>query len=280
MMTARKRHRSPEHPGFDLRTAIERAKVFYQAEHYHQVDVASALARWGYGPTSGTGLRTVAALIHFGLVEDEGAGKDRLVRLSDLAMKIVVDGSPDRSSAIREAALKPRIYVELWEHIGGKGPLPSDESLHYTLVQMGFNPKAIPKFISDFRSTLEFSKLLKEDLGVREGADEQTTAEASDVEVAAEQSGSRVSERKPASTVQHQDQEILDLTIPLIGGGTVVVSTPIPLSNENHEIVSTFWKTFRRSLTYPLRRDEDRDGGESAGAQRNMAGDPEARSAE
>ena len=259
-MTTRKRHRSPEHPGFDLRTAIDRARVFYRAEHYHKVDVSSALARWGYGPTSGSGLRTIAALIHFGLLADEGAGKNRLVWLSDLAKRIVVDGSPDEAAATREAALKPKIYAELWNEIGGKGPLPSDEALHYKLVQQGFNPKAIRRFISDYRSTLEFAGLLDDGLVESANEEKETGLASADAAGPSEQPESSMSDRRAVVAAQ-QNQEILDLTIPLIGGGTVVVSTPIPLSDENHKIVTTFWDTFRRSLTYAIDRAEDGEEG-------------------
>src|SRR5690606_39686636 len=53
-----------------------------------------------------------------GLLEDSGTGKDRKIKLSDLARRIIRDkreGSAERVKAIREAALSPSIYAKLWE---------------------------------------------------------------------------------------------------------------------------------------------------------------------
>jgi len=156
----RKRERSPSYPGISLETAIGRAEALLGVEGRNAVPVDVVLKDWGYNPGSGMGLVTLAALKKFGLLVDEGAGRSRQARLSELGLRIVLDvpESPDRLEAIREAALKPAIHTELWRHYNGS--LPSDEAIKVRLRRdLGFTDRAVGEFIPQFRKTVAFAKL-------------------------------------------------------------------------------------------------------------------------
>lgn len=157
----RKKVRSPSYPGINLERAIERAEAVYAKEERHPAPIDALLAHWGYSPRSGPGLVTIAALKKFGLLVDQGAGARREARLTDLALRIILDkreGSLDRKRAIQEAALRPGIHHELWEEYGGT--LPSDTNLEYKLtVQRGFTAAAAKEFLRELRDTIEFAKL-------------------------------------------------------------------------------------------------------------------------
>lgn len=106
-------------------------------------------------------LPTISALKQFGLLEDEGSGGDRRVKLTGLAFSILLDevpDSPERAAALKKAALHPKLYAEMFGKWGTA--LPSDENIRTFLKRdKSFNDEAVTGVIKDFRDTLEYSKL-------------------------------------------------------------------------------------------------------------------------
>ncbi len=166
----RNRTRSPSYPYVDLPTALEKAAILWRAEGRHPVAVNLAMQHWGYKEESSTGFSCIAALKKFGLVDHEGMGESRHVRLSNLALTILLDndpGSDARRDALRNAALGPRIHAELWDRYGAE--LPSDQSLRRFLVlERSFNEAAVDELLEEYRATMAFAGM---DVGpVRGGA--------------------------------------------------------------------------------------------------------------
>lgn len=229
--------RSPAYPSLDLRTAIDRARTFYEQEKFNYAATAVAQAHWGYAPKSGSGMRVTAALIQYGLLEDEGSGEARRVRLSERAKDILLDereGSRERLLAIRAAALKPKIYELLWKAWGPT--LPSDQAMAYDLARKwSFNPTAIPGFIKGFRATMEFAKV--PDAAILE--DEARDDEVEDGPEGPEPPPKPPVEGSAMPDIQRSDARLWDLTIPLVGGGQAILRTPIPLSEEDFELLTT-----------------------------------------
>src|SRR5690606_17547047 len=113
--------RSPAYPFIALDKAVARADALRRAVGKNDTRVVSAVHHWGYGPKSSGGIQTVAALKHFGLLEDSGSGQDRRVKLTDLANRILLDQRPnsiERQELIKRAALNPKMHQELWERWG------------------------------------------------------------------------------------------------------------------------------------------------------------------
>src|SRR5882724_11881835 len=90
----KRKHRSPSYPYLNLQEAINMANELYKKESRHKIPVEVAIADLGYSPTSGSGLRVLAALLNFGLLSEEGASEGRKVGLSDLGKSIVMDTRP------------------------------------------------------------------------------------------------------------------------------------------------------------------------------------------
>ena len=157
----RSRTRSPAYPYIALPNALEKAAVLWQVEGRHAAAVNVAMQHWGYKEDSSTGYSCVAALKKFGLVDHEGMGDTRQVRLSDLALTILLDKDPDsdeRRDALRAAALGPRIHTELWERYGTE--LPSDQSLkRYLVLERGFNEAAVDELLDEYKQTMTFAGL-------------------------------------------------------------------------------------------------------------------------
>jgi hypothetical protein len=156
---AKREGRSPAYPSIGLHNAIEKAKILYEREKRHAAPAVNVVKHWGYSPKSSAGLLTLSALKKFELIEDEGAGESRKVRLTDLALRIILD--PDVKSkheAIQKAALNPAIHAEIWEKYGGN--LPSTETLKYYLhMERGFTGFGADEFIREFVDTISFAKL-------------------------------------------------------------------------------------------------------------------------
>ncbi|MBI5576385.1 MAG: hypothetical protein HY896_08475 [Deltaproteobacteria bacterium] len=155
----KKRERSPGYPGIGLKDAIERARTLYFKEGKHAAPVQAVLSHWGYASKSGTGFLALAALKKFNLIEDEGAGAGRKVKLTNLAIKIIHNPNEiERTQATQEAALAPAIHSELWEKYGGK--LPSEESIKYHLkFERQFSEIGADEFYREFIDTISYARL-------------------------------------------------------------------------------------------------------------------------
>ena len=159
--TKRSRTRSPSYPYLDLPTALEKVTVLWNVEGRHPAAVSVAMQHWGYKEESSTGYSCVAALKKFGLVDHDGMGETRQIRLSTLALAILLDRDPasdDRRDALRRAALNPRIHAELWERYGPD--LPSDQTLRrFLVIERNFNEASVDELLAEYKATVAFAGL-------------------------------------------------------------------------------------------------------------------------
>lgn len=156
----RARTRSPSYPYLALPDALEKAATLWRAESRHAVSVSVAMQHWGYKAESSTGFSCIAALKKFALVDEEGVGEHREVKLSNLALTVILDDtdSPERKTALRTAALSPGIHAELWERYGAD--LPSDQSLkRFLVIEKNFNESSVDEFLAEYRATIAFAEL-------------------------------------------------------------------------------------------------------------------------
>jgi hypothetical protein len=133
--------RSPNFPFITLDKAIERAKEFYDQEKRGTAPFPVAAAHWHYRPTSSGALQTVAALKSYGLIYDEGTGAARQLRLTVLALRILLDSrpdSPERDALRRQAALMPAVIADIYARWEGSLPSPSN-LYHYLILDKEFN---------------------------------------------------------------------------------------------------------------------------------------------
>ncbi len=157
--TSSTRKRSPSYPAVDLEEAIKRAKQLWQKQHDYPTPLTTAFGVWGYESTAGNANLVVAALRKFGLVEYEGSGQARKVKVTPLAIQILSHPDPaKRAEAVRESALMPTIHQDLWNRFGAK--LPTDDHLRWELEQeRGFSRSGAADFIPEYRRTLSFAGL-------------------------------------------------------------------------------------------------------------------------
>ena len=177
-----KRMRSPAYPFINLQTALKRARQFYDKEGRNSAFLRVAVKHWNYEEKSSGGLQTAAAMISFGLMQDEGTGDKRTLKLTQNALRILLDGrpeSPERAALIQQAALTPKIHAALWNKWGAE--FPSNENLKHILMfdtEPPFNENTVEGFIKEYRDTIAFAKLGESDIvgsEVTDNGDEKGT---------------------------------------------------------------------------------------------------------
>lgn len=158
--------RSPAYPAISLQSALARAEDFRKQEGRHSAPPTSAYKAWGLSEKGNTGRQTAAALRYFGLIEYEGRGSDRQIRLTSQALQILLDKRPEsseRDELVRQAALAPTIFSEMWKEWGPN--LPSEATIQtFLLKDQGFSESAAPEVISCYKNTLSFAKLNEPDI--------------------------------------------------------------------------------------------------------------------
>ena len=157
------RHRSPNYPYFGLKKAVERVKQVYDKYKRAVVPINLVQELWEYKAHSGAGNQAVAAVKTYGLIEVEGEGEDRKVRITDPGYRILA-GSPDRSELLKKSAVLPAIHNELWEKYRAEEHFPDDSLIRHYLrwerTAGTFNEETVDSFIENFRSSLRYSGLL------------------------------------------------------------------------------------------------------------------------
>jgi hypothetical protein len=157
------RQRSPGYPTIPLEDAIAKARIFYLADKGSAATPEVLAHHWKSSTKSSAFLQWMPSLKRFGLL-DELPGKVRQLKLTKLAMDILLlpEGDAQRLEAIKQSALMPVPFRELWEQHGIN--LPSNQNLqHYLVTTKNFRPDAATDLIRQYKRTIEFAKLSEGD---------------------------------------------------------------------------------------------------------------------
>jgi hypothetical protein len=237
--------RSPAYPAINLETAIQRARQLYDKERHHPTPVATIASHWGYASLNGAALGAIAALKKFGLLDEEGSSEDRKARLSRLADDIL--SNPDetrRTEAIKEAALRPAIYREMWDtyHLD----LPSDQTLRWELTRdRGFTERGATEFIRAYKATITFAQL--EDPS--RAAEPAATPDTQRVEDHRDEGTGDSQPERPTDRQRHPaGEKARSYAIPLIDNGAVVVEGQFPITERDWEQFMGVLNAMKRGL--------------------------------
>lgn len=127
---------------------------------------------WNLSPTSSAFAQTLAALHQYGLLEFCGGEGDRLFQLSALTRNLVPTDEvrpSDRAwalehDALHEAALRPKIFSELWDVARARGFERSVLTKHLTVDRgIPFTSKAADNVSRVFNETVKYAGLVFSD---------------------------------------------------------------------------------------------------------------------
>ncbi len=218
------RAKAVKYPFISLEVAIGRVGQLYNKEGTNTVNTKLAAQHWGYKEKSSGGFRTVAALSAFGLVEVEGKGDDRSIKISKLGRNIILDereDSAEREELIKTAATKPRIFDEMWEKWGEAG-LPSDANITYFLTsEKEVSKTSAQDIIKKFKETISFANLIE---GENEGEEEESN----------ETTGHEIIDRTLFDTTETRKTEIRQ-DLCSLDEGQAVIQFPEKMSKNSYE---------------------------------------------
>jgi hypothetical protein len=160
---SRKQGRSPAYPGISLKEAIAKAEALYKQEGKYPAPMPSAFAAWGFSIKSSGGRETRAALRYFGLITIEGDNETGKVKLTDDALRVLLDTREDQTekqAIIRRLALNPAIHAKLFKLY--PDGIKSEASVAHDLVFAdGYNKSAADELVAEFRETADYAKLFQ-----------------------------------------------------------------------------------------------------------------------
>lgn len=218
------RKRSPNFPGVDLEQAISRARALYESSETHPVSLSGLAVIWEYAPKSSSFQKLIAALTAYGLVEIEGTGEKRQIKVSTVGERIIED-APDAPQLIKVASVKPKLFETMWNKYRKSG-IPKDATFHDHLrwnTEHEFNKDSIAKFAANFRRTIDYAKLTESDIippeGEGNGNDSGGNGQGSD-------GGARFQTPPPG------EKPMKDWPIPLGGDAEAVLRLPKSMTKE------------------------------------------------
>ncbi len=225
------RVRSPNYPAMSLSDAISRIRDVYKAQQTTPEPREVVMKHMGYTSANGRAMKSLSALIKYGLLEDSG---DEGLRVSDLAISILYPDPDDPSSkdeAIREAAFAPALFAEIFDRWEDR---PSETSLEAFLIRKGFNANSIGNVTRSFYGTFDLVNELQdsydsagsEPVNVRDMDEE-------DAEVNQATSGSEQATAKPQLPAQE-----LNSTKPVFDFESVSISTKIDNRQDLEELMA------------------------------------------
>lgn len=153
--------RGPSYPYVGLEEAIGLAQKMYDYTKRAAAPVDSIITdAWKYSPTSSSGIKVLAALKAYGLVEDAPAASGKAaLKLTPRSVRILLDDqdTPLRREEIKKAALSPKWYAYCWKTWGQEMPASMKSNL---LIEHGFVDSTVEGFLKDYRKTMAFAGFL------------------------------------------------------------------------------------------------------------------------
>lgn len=159
------RERSPRYPGVPLATAVENVTALVQRRKQKVVTPEEAVDAWGFKALSGPARSRLGALRQYGLLQPENGG---LLRITDLGMTLALRerDSDDYMDAVKQAALMPPLFKELWDT---KQDVSDDALRLYLLRSKDFSHDGASRLVSAYRTTISYANLAE---GEQPGGDD------------------------------------------------------------------------------------------------------------
>jgi hypothetical protein len=146
-------HRSPNCPQITFADAITKARRVYDKEHTHAAPKAAVAEDLGYSGINGRALSVIGALRQYGILEGNSEG---LRITEDAVTYFELEDGLEKNEAIFRMVFTPSLFENLRQQFGDA--LPSESTLKFHLIKLGFLPKAADEVISVYRANMELIK--------------------------------------------------------------------------------------------------------------------------
>ncbi len=214
------RVRSPNYPIFSLGEAIQKTTILWDEIGKTASHRSVVIEHLGYTSEHGNSRRALSALKIYGLISENNSQ----INLTDKAVNVIFypPNDPNYISTLKELALSPKIFNDLYEFHDGSFPV--DKILKAELItEFKFNQRSVDHFISTFRETMEYAGLNKKDEEITNGNFDSHKSE-------------RIKENNKMPNSPHHST-----TTSMVTRGTGGQSFPLPLMDGN-KITVTFDK--------------------------------------
>lgn len=178
------RKRSPRAPTISLKEAIDRVSKVYEMEGRHPSSVDIVANNLGYKSSeNGAARRVLAALGYYGLLDRPSEGK---LAVSKSFEDFKFSPNEDlRVLSLRKWLSTPPVFAELIEKFQDR--LPSEATLKYELIQMGFSPTSAAECLAAFIESMQYLQSISSQIGL--GGDAKSELESDDQVVGGVDSG-------------------------------------------------------------------------------------------
>jgi hypothetical protein len=156
------RDRSPAYPNITLKAALDRLTEF--DTHFKRTPARPEKVgdAWGIKGKAYVD-RTAAALRYFGLIEYQGAGKERQITVSDEGRKYLrAQQEETKREVVKSAALRPKQIAKFWNEWGSNRPADA-ACLDLLVFKNGFSDKGAQDFLKIYDSTISYAGLTDSD---------------------------------------------------------------------------------------------------------------------
>ncbi len=169
--------RSANFPAISLEKCLRLANNLRGKYQRNMIPWPIAIKALGYSLKSSAGLQATASMRYYGLIDVQGLGINKKMKLSDSAYNILIDtraDSSERDRLIRDAALTPPIFQKLVEQFPETIP-DSDLLGHELKITYKIIESSVDDFIKVFTETMTFAKVYESDIigDEQEVADEE-----------------------------------------------------------------------------------------------------------
>ena len=146
---------STRFPFVSLEKALGRAEKIFQADRGGKgLKMPGAFAAWDYSPKSSGGFQTVGALLGYGILEDEGAKDDRLLKLTAAARRYFLSEiDEDRATLRDQFARTPKLFAHLLDQ-WDEGAPPDPVARTYLKTEIKLNDQSAKSALSIYKDNL------------------------------------------------------------------------------------------------------------------------------
>lgn len=231
--------KSPRSPNYTLQDALDQVKKLHLQIGKATVKPESAAVALGYKGVNGAALTTLGTLSQYGLIERSKG----TVTVTPLAVRILhPTGDLQLKESLREAALTPKWFKEIYENLGQC----SVEVLTSHLVQNNFTPDRAKRAASVYAANKGFANL--EDSGTSKHGE---TPKRGTIDNKSEGGERTTNEKVDFKEGREESNVLAQYSIPLGGNEATLTFKGASLSVDDFdaliEYVELFKKHFERA---------------------------------